>query len=80
MIPVAGSVNGAPAEGGEVESLAASHLATLRRHGGPRRRLGLRLRDERGHDRRGFAQGGCADGADRFVERRARKPLHEFRQ
>ena len=38
-----------------------------------------RLRDEGGHDRRGIAPGGCADGADWFVERSARKPLHEFR-
>ena len=29
------------------------------------------LRDEGGHDRRGLAQGGCADGADWFVERSA---------
>ena len=40
---------------------------------------GFRLRDEGGHDRRGIAPGGCADGADWFVERSARKPLHEFR-
>ena len=40
-----------------------------------------KLRDEGGHDRRGLAQGGCADGADWFVERsavsRLSEPTHE---
>jgi hypothetical protein len=37
------------------------------------------LRNERSHHRRGLAEGGCTDGADGFVERGDRKPLHEFR-
>lgn len=64
---------------------AATQLALVDRHRCALKRCELAgesgpgLRDEGGHDRRGLAQGGDADGADWFVERSAGKPLHKFR-